>query len=202
MLALAALYGLGQGYLVTAPALLVLMLVGKEGTLGAILAAGGIVSALLLYGLGRTTRPEHRVVVLGIGISLFLFGSLVNTALFNPAGVLVFMICIVLAKPTLEWSYFPIQMQVIDMVTPVENRSRYTYIFSHELGLYVGRFLGCSLFLYLAIHVSDVMALRIALPSIAAIQLLALPLAKRLLGSRDDMEAEARKAAITFQPVA
>jgi len=193
MLVLAVLFGLGQGYLVTAPALLVLMLVGKEGTLGAILACGGVVSALVLYTIGRITKPRHRVAVLGTGIMIFLAGSLVNTILFNARAVLIFMVCLVIAKPALEWAYFPIQMSVIDAVSPIEQRNQYAYIFNHEFGLYIGRLLGGVSFLFLAIYISDVVALRVALPVIALIQLLSIPLAKRILASNRELEAEARQ---------
>ncbi|MGA2500696.1 MAG: MFS transporter, partial [Tepidisphaeraceae bacterium] len=57
---LALLKGIGQGYIVTAPAMLVMSLVGKEGSLGTLLSAGGVLSAILLYILGRTTQPRHR----------------------------------------------------------------------------------------------------------------------------------------------
>src|SRR5208282_1215528 len=58
---LAVLKGIGQGYIVTAPAMLVMTLVGKEGSLGALLSASGVLSAILLYILGRTTLPRHRI---------------------------------------------------------------------------------------------------------------------------------------------
>ena len=45
MLQLAVLKGLAQGYIVTAPAVLIMLLVGQEGTLGTAQAVGGIFSA-------------------------------------------------------------------------------------------------------------------------------------------------------------
>src|SRR6185437_15007541 len=77
MLSLAALKGLAQGYLVTAPAMLIMLLVGQEGTLGLIQAAGGIVSSFVLYGVGRASKPEHRVKVFAVGLLLFAAGSIV-----------------------------------------------------------------------------------------------------------------------------
>jgi len=180
LLMLAVLIGLGQGYLVMAPALLVLMLVGKEGSLGAILAIGGLVSAVVLYVTGRIAQPKHRILVLGMGFVLFVLGSLVNTVLFNAVSVLIFMACLVLAKPALQWAYFPIQMGVIDAVSAVEGRNQYAYVFNHELGLFAGRLIGCTSFLYLAFTVSDIVALRVALPTIAILQLLAVPMARRV----------------------
>ena len=75
---LAILKGLAQGYIVTAPAMLVMRLVGQEGALGTIQAVGGILSAFLLYLIGRTTKPEHRLVIFTVGLTLFALGGLAN----------------------------------------------------------------------------------------------------------------------------
>ena len=72
---LALLKGIGQGYIVTAPAMLVMSLVGKEGSLGTLLSAGGVLSAILLYILGRTTQPRHRIYLFAAGWTLFALGA-------------------------------------------------------------------------------------------------------------------------------
>ena len=46
---LAGLKGLAQGYLVTAPAILIMTLVGNEGSLGLVQGVSGIATAVLLY---------------------------------------------------------------------------------------------------------------------------------------------------------
>ena len=73
---LAILKGLAQGYIVTAQAMLVMRLVGQEGALGTIQAVGGILSAFLLYWIGRTTKPADRIVIFTIGLTLFVAGGL------------------------------------------------------------------------------------------------------------------------------
>ena len=183
MLALATLKGLAQGYLVTAPAMLIMMLVGQEGTLGLIQAAGGIVSSFVLYALGRLAGPQHRVRVFAAGLLLFAAGSMVNAALFNAKGVLIFMACLVLAKPVLDLAYFPIQMLIIDKVSAIEGRNQYTYIFSHEFGLFLGRLTGCGLFILLANYVSHAAALKYALPIIAILQIASIWVARDLLAA-------------------
>lgn len=183
MLSLALLKGLAQGYLVTAPAMLIMMLVGQEGALGMIQAAGGIVSSFMLYAVGRKAKPEHRVRVFAVGLLLFAIGSAVNAVLFDAKGVLIFMACLVLAKPVLDLAYFPIQMLVIDTVSAIEKRNEYTYIFNHELGLYAGRLLGCGLFIIIAFYVSQVAALKYALLTIAVLQLLSIWVARKTISS-------------------
>src|SRR3990172_8190298 len=116
---LAILKGLAQGYIVTAPTLLVMRLVGQEGALGTIQAVGGILSAFMLYLIGRSTKPAHRMVIFTIGLTLFVLGGLANALLYNAAGVIIFTACLLLFRPLHDIAYFPIQMQVIDTVSAI-----------------------------------------------------------------------------------
>jgi YQGE family putative transporter len=179
---LAVLKGLMQGYIVTAPAMLIMRLVGQEGALGTLQALGGIVSAFMLYLIGRTTTPAHRLIIFTLGLSLFVLGGLSNALLFSATGVLLFMVCLLLARPLHDIAYFPIQMLVIDTVSAIENRNKFSYIFIQEFGFYIGRFAGCGLFILLAQKVSDTFALRYALLIVALVQMLSVPVAKRILG--------------------
>jgi YQGE family putative transporter len=178
---LAILKGLAQGYIVTAPAMLVMRLVGQEGALGTIQAVGGILSAFLLYWIGRTTTPAHRIIIFTIGLILFALGGLANALLFNAAGVLLFMVCLLLGRPLHDIAYFPIQMQVIDIVSAIERRNKFSYIFNQEFGFYIGRFSGCGLFILLANKVSDTFALRYALLIVGLVQLISIWMARRVL---------------------
>lgn len=181
MLGLASLKGMVQGYLVTAPAILILTLVGDEAALGTIQSVSGILTAFLLYILGRTTLPKHRIYIFAAGMIVFLIGALTNMILFSAIGVIVFVLCKVLFMPLHDIAYFPIQMKVIDILSVKENRSKYAYIFNHEFGLYLGRFFGLVLFIVLAMYVSKEFALRYSLVIVALIQMLAIPLAKNIM---------------------
>jgi YQGE family putative transporter len=172
MLGLAALKGVAQGYIVTAPTMLILTLVGKEGSLGLITSIGAALSAILLYVLGRITGPQHRLMIYGIGCGLFVLGALSNAGLYSAQGVILFMLCLLFARPLLDIAYFPIQLKVIDVVAAKEGRNEFAYIFNHELGLYLGRLLGCGLFIILARYVSEYVALRYALLVIASVHFL------------------------------
>ncbi len=178
---LAILKGLMQGYIVTAPAMLIMKLVGEEGALGTIQAVGGVISALLLYVIGRTTQPRHRMAIFTLGLSLFVLGGFFNALLFSATGVILFMVCLLLARPLHDIAYFPIQLQTIETVSAIEGRNQFAYIFNQEFGFYVGRFAGCGLFILLANKVSDVFALRYALLIVAVVQLLSVIAARRVL---------------------
>ena len=169
MLGLAALKGVAQGYIVTAPTMLIMSLVGKEGSLGLIQGVAAALSAILLYVLGRTTTPGHRLRIYLVACSLFVLGALFNAGLYSAVGVILFMVCLLFARPLLDIAYFPTQLKVIDVVAEKEGRNEFTYILNHEFGLYVGRLFGCGLFIVLARYVSDYVALRYALLVIAVV---------------------------------
>jgi len=180
MLELALLKGLAHGYIVTAPAMLIMLLVGQEGTLGATQAIGGVFTACIMYTVGRLATPKHRIFVFSAALLLFFLGAIANTLLFNAVGVLIFIACLLLAKPLLDLAYYPIQLQVIDVVSRLEERNEYAYIFNHEFGLFTGRLLGCGLFLGIAYGWSGNAALKYALPVIALLQLLSIRVAGQI----------------------
>lgn len=180
LLGLAALKGIAQGYIVTAPAMLIMTLVGNEATLGTVQSVGAILSAILLYILGRVSLPKDRLPILAVGLVLFALGGFFNAWFYSSVGVVIFMLCLVLSRPLIDIAYFPIQFRVIDIVSKLEQRSEFTYILSHEFGLYIGRLFGCGLFLILANFVSETFALRYALLIIGILQLLAYVIARNI----------------------
>ncbi len=173
---LAALKGLVQGFLVTAPAMLIMRYVGQEGSLGLIQGIGGGITSLTVYLLGRFTKPQNRLAVFSIGLSIFLIGTLVNAWQLTVLGVITFLLCKVVFQPLHDLAYYPIMLKVIDSVSVIENRNPYAYILNHEFGLYLGRFLGLAIFIVLTLQFSETFALRWALVIVAAIQMLSIPL--------------------------
>ena len=185
LLALAGLKGMVQGFLVTAPAMLVMKLVGDEGVLGLIQGIAGAFTAILVYVLGRIAKPEHRMKIFGFGLFVFFIGTLVNSVLFSAAGVVVFVLCKVIFQPLHDLAYFPTMMKTIDAVSAIEKRNEYAYIMSHEIGLFFGRAFGMVLFIALAYGISEMFALKYALVIVGALQLLSLPLAQNIIKDID-----------------
>lgn len=184
MMWLAPMRGLAQGYIVTAPVMLVMKLVGSEGQLGIIQSSGALLSAILLYWLGRKTSAAHRPLVFTIGLSLFALGSLTNAVLFSAAGAIFFVACLVFARPLMDLSYFPVQLGVMEFVAGKEKRNEFAYIFSHEVGLCIGRLIGGSLFIVLTRFAGEDVALRYALVVIAALQFISIFVIKSIIGDK------------------
>lgn len=187
---LAALKGLVQGFLVTAPAMLIMRYVGQEGSLGLIQSISGGLSAIIIYLLGRFAKPRHRITIFAAGITLFLIGTIVNGIELSMFGVMVFVLCKVFFQPLHDLAYYPIMMKVIDVVSGREKRNNYAYILNHEFGLYAGRVTGLAIFIFLAFYVSETFALRYALIIVAALQMLSIPLAKNIMKDSYDKDTE------------
>ena len=185
MLSLAGLKGMVQGFLVTAPAILVMKFLGSEGSLGLIQGIGGALTAILVYILGRVARPQDRIKICGFGLLIFFIGTLANGIMFSAFGVIIFVLCKVFFQPLHDLAYYPIMMKAIDVVSEIEKRDGYTYIMSHEIGLFFGRAFGMVLFILMASLISEDFALRFALVVVGALQMLSLPLAKNIIKESD-----------------
>jgi YQGE family putative transporter len=181
LLSLALLKGLAQGFLVTAPAMLIMLLLGKEGALGTAQSVGAVIAAIIMYIVGRLSKPAHRLRIFAAGLILFAVAAMINGVLFNGTGVILFMLFLLIAKPLMDLAYFPIQFKVIDIVSKIENRGEFAYILNHEAGLYAGRFLGAGTFLVLAYAISTEIALRYAIIIIAVLQLASIFVAKKII---------------------
>jgi YQGE family putative transporter len=68
----------------------------------------------------------------------------------------------------------------VDVVSRLEGRNEYAYLFNHEIGLFTGRCLGCVLFLAIVHWWSGVAALKYALPVVALLQLFSIRVAGQI----------------------
>ena len=173
-----------QGYNLAIPAILVLQLVGNEGSLGVIQTCSGVLSAFLLYLIGRTTGPQHRLGILTASVLLIVTGAVASAVGFNKPGVLILMGCMAFARPMQNIAHATIQMGVVDTVSALERRNKYAYVFNQEFGAYIGRFCGCTIFLLLAFKSSGIFALRYAVLIVGVLQLLSIWVARVVVNDR------------------
>ncbi len=190
MLQLAVLKGLAQGFIVTAPAMLMMKFFESEGALGTAQSIGAILAAIVMFILGKISQPKHRLIIFSFGLIFFFLGSFINGLLFNQLGVIIFMFLLLIARPVLDIAYFPIQLKVIDLLSKFENRNEFSYILNHEFGLFVGRFIGAGTFLIIAFYINADIALRYALLIIGTLQLFSIWIAKQLLSRQKQFENE------------
>jgi len=190
MLEMAFLKGMSQGFIVTAPAMLMMKFFNSEGVLGSALSIGALISAVVMLILGKYSKPKDRLIIFSIGTIGFFLASLVNGVMFDGIGVIVFVFLLLIARPVLDIAYFPMQLKVIDVLSKLENRNEFSYILNHEFGLFVGRFFGAGTFLAIAFFLDADIALRYALLIIGTIQLLSIVIAKQLLKQQNKLENE------------
>lgn len=190
MLQLAVLKGLAQGFIVTAPAMLMMKFFHSEGALGSAISIGAVIAAVIMLVLGKISKPKHRLVIFSVGLISFFLASFFNGLLFNTTGVIIFMFLLLIARPILDIAYFPIQLKVIDTLSEIETRNEFSYILNHEFGLFLGRFIGAGTFLVIAYFINADIALRYALLIIGIAQLLSIPIAKQLLKQQNILENE------------
>lgn len=178
LLLLAALKGTVHIFLLTAPAVLIMrVLGGQENALGVVQSVGAVLAAVLMYLIGRNTRPEHRVEVLAFALVLYGCGALANAVFFDRFSVLLFMACQLIAQPMLDLSYGPILLRVLDAVSDDGKESRYAYIVSHEIGIFAGRLVGAVTFILVACCASGDTAFRYVLALMALLHLFCWPVA-------------------------
>jgi YQGE family putative transporter len=190
LLSLAAFKGLAQGFLVTAPAMLIFKLLGEEGALGNAQSIGAVLAAIIIYLIGRFSKPSDRIKIFSVGLILFALGACLNGILYNQTGVIIFLLLLLIAKPLMDLAYFPIQLRVIDIVSHIEKRGEFTYILNHEAGLYVGRLFGAGTFLVLYYSVSEDFALRYAVGIIATLQLCSIYISKKIIKEGNKLSPE------------
>lgn len=181
MLYMAVFKGATQGFIVAAPVILIMKLVGNEGSLASIQSGGALLSALLLYVVGRKSHPRHRLRILGASFFIFLLGASINMIMFDKLGVLLFVACLIFSRPLLDLAYFPIQLGVMECMAEKEGRSQLSYIFSHEVGLFAGRLFGCSIFILTENYFGDEAALRYVLFAVALVQSFSILFAQGIL---------------------
>jgi YQGE family putative transporter len=190
LLSLAMFKGLAQGFLVTAPAMLIFKILGEEGALGNAQSIGAVLAAVIIYFIGRFSKPSDRIKIFSAGLILFAAGACLNGFLFDKTGVIVFLLLLLIAKPLMDLAYFPIQLRVIDIVSKIEKRGEFTYILNHESGLYLGRLLGAGTFLVLYYAVSEDIALRYAIGIIAILQLCSIFISKKIIADGNKIAPE------------
>ncbi|AWH86433.1 MFS transporter [Flavobacterium album] len=190
LLSLAMFKGLAQGFLVTAPAMLIFKILGEEGALGNAQSIGAILAAIIIYFIGRFSKPSDRIKTFSAGLILFALGACLNGALFDQTSVIIFLLLLLIAKPLMDLAYYPIQLRVIDIVSHIEKRGEFAYILNHESGLYLGRLLGAGTFLVLYFVISEDFALRYAIGIIALLQLCSIFISKKIIAQGNSIAPE------------
>ena len=161
------------------PALLILILIGNEGTLGTVQSASAVITALIVYLLGKRLGTTHRMFLLQISFLASIIGAVFLIYSFSAIGVFIFIVALALAN-SIQW--VAVQSLNYDLIDN-ENRdqeNQYAYVFDQEIYLNGGRILGVVMFILLIQIFSNSTALKITPIILALSQIFLLWFAKKL----------------------
>ena len=180
--------GVMQGAIMIFPILLILSIIGGVNMLGIIVSGGQIVSAIVLYIIGRLAKPKHRLLIYIFAIAFFTIAIIIHGSMYSILGVIIYNILQFIAKPLHDVSYFPIEFRVIDIVSKKESRSKFSYIINHEFTIFIGRVSAILIVILLAYKVNVDFALRYGLFFIAVILILSVLLGRSIMKDCDKQE--------------
>lgn len=138
--------GIRNGIDLFLPALLVFQFLGEEGILGTTQSLAALISAGLLYWLGRQVKVHQRYHYAQAGYIVLLVAMVLVSALFNGAAVLMYLL---VADALIHWCWLassPIAEQAIEHQDEGDPTTNYAYVADRELFLNVGRIGGVLVF--------------------------------------------------------
>lgn len=138
--------GIRNGIDLFLPALLVFQFLGEEGVLGTVQSLAALISAVLLYWLGRKVKVHQRYRYAQIGYLALLVAMMLVSALFTSGAVLVYLLVV---DALIHWCWLassPIAEQAIEHQDEGDPTTNYAYVADRELFLNIGRIGGVIIF--------------------------------------------------------
>jgi len=165
--------------------LLILRFLGKEGILGTITAAVGILTIILYYLYGRLAKQNHRRTVLVMALTT---SFLLAFFLIVGQGILPIFVYVLLAGLPITFymlAYDPWQLDIMDKELSNNPQEKYALIFDCEVFLNIGRVISLLIFLTLVLKFSGEFALKITPLILSILQIISFALIwKRLSWER------------------
>jgi len=160
------------------PALVVLVFIGNESTLGAIQSISAITAAIIVYYLAKKLHVQHRLHLIITSVIISILGALAFSLLFSPLGVYLFFISTVVSLPIL---WIPLSSLNYDLIDEDEQSNlHYAYVCDQEIYLNLGRVLAIAIFIILIFVFSKTISLRFVPLFYAGIQILFFFIARSL----------------------
>jgi len=156
-----AVKGVAEGSGMFIPTLVVLRLVGEEGTVGSTQSLAMVFTTAALYIIASKMRFENRLRVLQLGVSSMILGAICLSCFYSGLGALSYLFLQTLAVQLLWVAANPIILDAIN-VDQKDSTDYYRYIVDRELCLNLGRVLGVCVVLSLCLFTSADITLRLA----------------------------------------
>jgi YQGE family putative transporter len=178
--AIEMLNSITSGLEVVIPLLVVLLFLGQEEAVGSVKALTGVLSAIMIYAIGKRVRHKHHLMLVGIWVAVNLLAGALFASVFTAASAIAYFI-IAGITGSLRWSSFvTVLYEVVDREVKRDSEHRFLYILDREYCLNFGRVVGLLLFI-LAYHLAPDATIRYGLVMMFVVQLPVLWLLKRLM---------------------
>jgi len=153
------------------PGVLVLYLVGEEGIFGTVESVACLLSAIVMYVVGRKVNLDRSWKMVAIGSLVVFAGTLTLSFWYGVVGVLANLVLMTIGRSLIWTSSYSQTMELMDQGKGAEMPERqYAYVFDNELFFNVGRVMGVGILLYM-IYVGGInFALRYIFLLAAALQ--------------------------------
>ena len=171
--------GIASGIESVLPLVIILLFLGQEDAVGSVKAMTAILSAVVIYTIGKRVRHNHHALLFSFWILFNLVGGIVFAVLYSPGAALTLFILSGLVG-SLRWSSFAAVMyEIVDHETRRDGSHRFLYLLDREFFLNAGRILGLGL-LILVYWYSPEALVRFGLIGIGLIQIPTLLLLRHL----------------------
>ena len=141
--------GIYSGIESVLPLLIILLFLGQEEAVGSIKALTSVLSAWVIYVIGKRVKHKHHTVLVGLWMVFTFIGSVLFTFWYSATAALLFFILSGLVG-SLRWSSFAAVMyETIDHEIKHDGNHRFLYLLDRELFLNLGRILGLGAFMVL-----------------------------------------------------
>lgn len=164
------LYNVQIGLSLIVSSVMVLVLVGDEGILGTLLGTTAIISAIVLYLVGRKSSLGNIWKLVAFGSVAYLIGTGLLAGIFTWVSGIVYSIVISIAWAFQWMSSYTVTMELMDIEEKNPDK-QYAYVCDNELYFNIGRLLGITIVVLFTVVASQNAALRWAPICVGIIQI-------------------------------
>ena len=125
-------------------------LVGEEGIFGTVESVACLLSAIVMYVVGRKVNLDRSWKMVAIGSLVVFAGTLTLSFWYGVVGVLANLVLMTIGRSLIWTSSYSQTMELMDQGKGAEMPERqYAYVFDNELFFNVGRVMGVGILLYM-----------------------------------------------------
>ena len=183
------LTGLFDGLNWYVPTLLILTLIGNEGDLGTLQSLGMLITAIILYWIGRKTIQKDRASILVAGVACICLGAAALALSYSWMGAVVSTLTIALGMSLFSQTWATLLYAAVDGKT--KGDKRYAKLLDHEIFLNSGRIIGSLFFLSALLVLGEKVSLQYVQLFVGIALIGTIPLARMLSVDRTDMTKQA-----------